>query len=89
MALRSRSLGSRIKDQLVFSVVAVLALFLLLRLLGFRATMPGLLLSILITVALNVGLSYWSQSSARRARESDRPVRRPDGDIRWRDDRDR
>lgn len=92
VAPRSRSLGGRARDQLVFSVVAVLALFVVLRLLGLRSPVSSIFLSVLLTLALNVGLSAWTDARARRHR-SHSPDRRPaqptrprDTDIRWRDE---
>lgn len=90
----SRSLGQRLRSQLVFSVVAVLALFVVLRMLGLRSPVSSIVLSVLLTLALNVGLSYLTDSRARRARpRTHRPARRPvepsrrrDADIRWRDE---
>lgn len=88
----SRSLGQRLRSQLVFSVVAVLALFVVLRMLGLRSPVSSIVLSVLLTLALNVGLSYMADSRARRGR-SHTPARRPvepsrrrDADIRWRDE---
>ena len=42
-----------------------------------------------ITIALNVGLSYWGEHSARRRSQQDRSYddrTRRDSDIRWRED---
>ena len=84
-----RSLTQRIRDTLGFSVVAILVLFVILRLLGVRSTFSSFFLSVVITIALNVGLSYWNESSARRrsaqGRSYDHAPRR-DSDIRWRED---
>ncbi|PMC75510.1 MULTISPECIES: hypothetical protein [unclassified Brachybacterium] len=88
MTRRSRSLAGRIRDHLGFSVVAIGVLFIILRLLGVRSTVTGFLFSVLITLALNVGLSYWNEHRARTA--SRRPPRREmrgGGDIRFREDR--
>lgn len=88
MAPRSRSFTGRIRDQLVFSVVAVLILFVALRFLGVRSPVSSIFLSVMLTLALNVGLSYWGEARARRERRasSQRQVRSGGGDIRWRDD---
>ncbi len=93
VAPRSRSFTGRIRDQLLFSVVAVVVLFIALRLLGVRSTVPSLFLSVLLTLALNVGLSYWGEARARsaRRRSATRPTRGTTrhtggGDIRWRDE---
>lgn len=80
-----QSLLARIRAHLGFSVVAILAIFIVLRLLGVRSTVSGFVLSVAVTLALNVGLSYYND---RRAR-SGRPRRDPTpggGDIRWRED---
>lgn len=92
MAPRSRSFTQRIRDHLGFSIVAVLILFVALRFLGVRSPVSSIFLSILVTIALNVGLSYWGEHRARRAREDaliarGRSAARGGGDIRWRDDR--
>ena len=93
MSPRPRSLTQRIRDTLGFSVVAILVLFILLRLVGVRSTIPSLFLSIIITIGLNVGLSYYYDHRARSGRASGRRDDRVDEDIRWRredpDDRDR
>ncbi|MCG7309670.1 hypothetical protein Bra3105_15525 [Brachybacterium halotolerans subsp. kimchii] len=68
MAPRSRSLTGRIRDQIGFSLVAVLVLFMLLRVFGVRSSVAGLVLSIALTLALNVGLSYIGEARARSAR---------------------
>lgn len=68
MAPRSRSLTRRIRDQIGFSLVAVLVLFMLLRVFGVRSSVAGLVLSIVLTLALNVGLSYIGEQRARSAR---------------------
>ncbi|MGY5763985.1 hypothetical protein ACXET9_02130 [Brachybacterium sp. DNPG3] len=80
-----RGLVQRIRDHLGFSVGAIVVLFVVLRLLGFRSTLTGLLLSVLITLALNVGLSYYYDQRARRGRRPSRPAR-GGGDIRWSED---
>lgn len=85
MATPTRPLGRRIRDHLTFSVVAVLALFFILRLLGIRSSVAGLFLSILITLALNVGLSYLTEARARSRARNPVPPPRGGGDIRWRD----
>ena len=93
MSPRPRSLTQRIRDTLGFSVVAILVLFILLRLVGVRSTIPSLFLSIIITIGLNVGLSYYYDHRARSGRASSRRDDHVDEDIRWRradpDDRDR
>lgn len=93
MSPRPRSLTQRIRDTLGFSVVAILVLFILLRLVGVRSTIPSLFLSIIITIGLNVGLSYYYDHRARSGRDAGRPGGHVDEDIRWRradpDDRDR
>jgi hypothetical protein len=72
-----------VRDHLGFSIVAIGVLFIVLRLLGMRSTLGGFVLSVGITLALNVGLSYYYE---RRAR-SPRPQRevRGGGDIRFRE----
>lgn len=84
MSRPSRSLVQRVRDHLGFSIVAIGVLFIMLRLLGMRSTLGGFVLSVGITLALNVGLSYYYE---RRAR-SPRPRRqtRGGGDIRFRED---
>lgn len=84
MPRRSRSFLQRIRDQIGFSLVTLLVLFMLLRLVGVRSTVASFVLSLVVTVGLNVALSYWSEHRAAR------PVPPPrGGDIRWRDDDDR
>lgn len=86
---RRRSLTQRIRDTLLFSVVAILVLFIILRLVGVRSTFSSFFLSVVITIALNVGLSYWSERSSKRRSQQDRSYddRTPrDSDIRWRED---
>lgn len=68
MAPRSRSLTRRIRDQIGFSLVAVLVLFMVLRVFGVRSSVASLVLSIVLTLALNVGLSYIGEQRARSAR---------------------
>lgn len=84
MSRPSRSLVQRVRDHLGFSIVAIGVLFIVLRLLGVRSTFGGFVLSVAITIALNVGLSYVQE---RRARDP-RPRRdvRGGGDIRFRED---
>ncbi|WP_241237284.1 hypothetical protein [Brachybacterium saurashtrense] len=84
MSPRSRSLVQRVRDHLGFSVVAIGVLFVLLRLVGVRSTFAGFLLSVGITLALNVGLSYWQEHRARHPRP--RRESRGGGDIRFRED---
>jgi hypothetical protein len=86
VAPRSRPLSRRIRDQIGFSLVAVLVLFMVLRVFGVRSTVASFVLSVAITIALNVGLSYVSEQRERRARRRPaRPQDRDRGDIRWRD----
>ncbi|WP_058234789.1 hypothetical protein [Devriesea agamarum] len=73
MARRSRTLRQRIGNQLLFSIAVLTVLFFLLKFIGIRVTMPGLVLSIVITVALNVALSYWNVNrSPNRPRDEQR-----------------
>ena len=72
------------RDHLGFSIVAIGVLFIVLRLLGMRSTLGGFVLSVGITLALNVGLSYYYERRARSARP--RPEARGGGDIRFRED---
>ncbi|MGQ4537626.1 hypothetical protein ACUH94_03725 [Dermabacteraceae bacterium P7074] len=58
MARRTRTLRQRISDQLFFSAVMVTGIFMLLKLIGMRIGIQGLVLSIILTVAINVGMSY-------------------------------
>jgi hypothetical protein len=84
MNRRPRSLVQRVRDHLGFSVVAIGVLFVVLRLVGVRSTFVGFAMSVGITLALNVGLSYYHDHRARHprpARES-----RGGGDIRFRED---
>ncbi|MEE1618974.1 hypothetical protein V1260_12960 [Brachybacterium sp. J144] len=83
MSRRSRSLLGRIKDHLVISVVTIGVLFIVLRLAGLRSTFASFMLSLLITIGLNVGLSYYADYRARRPRS---PAPRGGGDIRWREE---
>lgn len=71
------------RDQLMFSVVAILVLAVVLRVVGVRSSIGSLVLSIVLTLLLNVGLSYWAERRARGAQS--RPAPR-DADIRWRDE---
>jgi Flp pilus assembly protein TadB len=68
VAPRSRGLTARIRDQIGFSLVAVLVLFIVLRLLGVRNTVAGFFFSVLLTIGLNVGLSYFYEYRARRGK---------------------
>lgn len=66
--------------------------FVVLSLMGIKAKFASLVLSILLTLALNVGLSYyyeWRRDRERAAiREGRANVRdRRDGDIRMRDEK--
>ncbi|GAA1484359.1 hypothetical protein [Brachybacterium fresconis] len=84
MSRRSRSLARRVREHLGFSVIAIGVLFVVLRLLGVRSTFAGFLLSVGITLALNVGLSYYNDHRSRNPRPRTAP--RGGGDIRWRED---
>lgn len=87
MAPRSRSLAGRIRDQLGFSIAAILILFVVLRFVGVRSTVGSFFFSVIITIALNVGLSYYYDHRARRDRDrGGRAPRRGGSDIRFRDD---
>lgn len=96
MPSTSRPLGRPFRDQIVFSIAAVLVMVLALRLLGVRSPISSVVLSILLTVALNAGLAAWGRHRERRIREDQRIARRRDGlrhptrsgggDIRWRDE---
>lgn len=84
MSRRSRSLVQRVREHIVFSVVAIGVLFIVLRLVGVRSTFAGFVMSVGITLALNIGLSYYNDHRARSPR---RPTpSRGGGDIRWRED---
>ncbi|MGO2825588.1 hypothetical protein CIK81_12180 [Brachybacterium sp. JB7] len=85
MSRRSRSLATRVREHLGFSVVAIGVLFIVLRLLGVRSTFAGFALSVGITLALNVGLSYYNDRRARNPRPQ-QAAPRGGGDIRWRED---
>lgn len=79
-------------DHLFFSVVVMTLFFVVLSLMGIKAKFASLVLSILLTLALNVGLSYyyeWRRDRERVAiREGRANVRdRRDGDIRMRDEK--
>src|SRR5690625_4013587 len=65
MSRRSRSLVQRIRDHIVFSVVAIGELFIVLRLLGMRSTVAGVAFSVGVALALKVGLSYYNEYRAR------------------------
>ena len=87
-----RTLRQRIVDHLFFSVVVMTLFFVVLSLMGIKAKFASLVLSILLTLALNVGLSYyyeWRRDRERAAiREGRANVRdRRDGDIRMRDEK--
>lgn len=84
MSRRSRSLATRVREHIGFSVIAIGVLFIVLRLLGVRSTFAGFMLSVGITLALNVGLSYYNDRRARNPRPQAAP--RGGGDIRWRED---
>lgn len=81
---RPRSLIQRIRDQLGFSLVTLLVLFVVLRALGLRATVSAFLVSLMLTIGVNVALSYWHDHRARREAERGLPHPPADGDIRWR-----
>jgi hypothetical protein len=83
MSSPSRSLVQRVRDHLGFSIVAIGVLFIVLRLLGMRSTLGGFVLSVGITLALNVGLSYYYERRARSSRP--RQEARGGGDIRFRE----
>ena len=89
-----RTLRQRIMDHLFFSVVVMTLFFVVLSLMGIKAKFASLVLSILLTLALNVGLSYyyeWRRDRDRERaaiREGRANVRdRRDGDIRMRDEK--
>lgn len=84
MSRRSRSLVQRVREHIVFSVVAIGVLFIVLRLVGVRSTFAGFVLSVGITLALNIGLSYYNDYRARSPRRS--APSPGGGDIRWRED---
>ncbi len=84
MSRRPLILGHRVRDHLGFSVVEIGVLFIVLRLLGVRSTVAGFAMSVAITLALNVGLSYYQEHRARNPRPQ-REVR-GGGDIRFRED---
>ncbi|WP_394215589.1 hypothetical protein [Brachybacterium vulturis] len=83
MSRRPRSLFQRVRDHIGFSVVAIGVLFILLRLLGVRSTFAGFALSVVITLGLNVGLSYYHDHRARNPRPQRQA--RGGGDIRFRE----
>lgn len=72
------------RDHIGFSVIAIGVLFILLRLVGVRSTFAGFALSVGITLALNVGLSYYNDYRARNPRP--RREAPGGGDIRFRED---
>lgn len=84
MNRRPRGLVQRVRDHIGFSVIAIGVLFIVLRLLGVRSTFAGFALSVGITLALNVGLSYYHDYRAKHPK----PARqgRGGGDIRFRED---
>ncbi|ASK66504.1 hypothetical protein CFK39_12565 [Brachybacterium avium] len=84
MSRRPRSLVQRVRDHIGFSVIAIGVLFIVLRLLGVRSTFAGFVLSVVITLGLNVGLSYYNEHRARNPRPQRQP--RSGGDIRFRED---
>src|SRR5699024_3593253 len=84
MSRRPRSLVQRVREHIGFSVIAIGVLCMLLRLVGVRSTFAGFVLSVALTLALNVGLSYYNDHRARNPRPQ-RPAR-GGGDIRFRED---
>ena len=89
---KRKTLRQRIMDHLFFSVVVMTLFFVVLSLMGIKAKFASLVLSILITLALNVGLSYYYEWRRDREREAIRNGRahsgnRHDGDIRTRDEK--
>ena len=85
MSRRPRTLFQRVREHIGFSVIAIGVLFVLLRLLGLRSTFAGFVLSVGITLALNVALSYYSDYRAKHPRPQ-RPSERGGGDIRFREE---
>lgn len=85
MSRRRRTLFQRVREHIGFSVIAIGVLFVLLRLLGLRSTFAGFVLSVGITLALNVALSYYSDYRAKHPRPQ-RPSERGGGDIRFREE---
>lgn len=88
MKPRRRSFGQRIKDHLFFSVVVMTGIFVVLSILGVKARFASLVISIALTLALNVGLSYYYDYRAQRewdARRAGTAPRPRDTDIRFRD----
>lgn len=86
MSPRRRTLTQRIKDHLGFSLVAILILFIVLRMFGVRSTVASFFFSVLLTIGLNVGLSYYYDHKG--AEGGARPDPRG-GDIRWVEEDDR
>ena len=84
MSRASRGLVQRVREHIGFSVVAIGVLFVVLRLVGIRSTFAGFAMSVLITLALNVGLSYYQEYRAKNPRKQ--PAPRGGGDIRFRED---
>ncbi|MDN5822143.1 MAG: hypothetical protein L0H39_11725 [Brachybacterium sp.] len=84
MSRRARSLVQRVREHIGFSVIAIGVLFIVLRLLGVRSTFAGFALSVVITLGLNVGLSYYNDHRARNPRPQRQA--RGGGDIRFRED---
>ncbi len=89
---KRKTLRQRIMDHLFFSIVVMTLFFVVLSLMGIKAKFASLVLSILLTLALNVGLSYyyeWRRDRERAAiREGRAKPRDPrDGDIRMRDEK--
>ncbi len=86
MSRASRGLVQRVREHIGFSVVAIGVLFVVLRLVGIRSTFAGFAMSVLITLALNVGLSYYQEYRAKNPKKQ--PAPRGGGDIRFREDDD-
>ncbi|ANP26974.1 hypothetical protein DAD186_04170 [Dermabacter vaginalis] len=89
---KRKTLRQRIMDHLFFSVVVMTLFFVVLSLMGIKAKFASLVLSILLTLALNVGLSYyyeWRRDRERAAIREGRanPRESRDGDIRMKDEK--
>lgn len=85
---RRKSLGARTKDHLFFSVVVMTGIFVVLSVVGVKARFASLVMSILLTLALNVGLSYYYDHRAQKQWEAQQrgfDPRPRDTDIRFRD----
>ena len=79
-----RTLRQRIMDHLFFSVVVMTLFFVVLSLMGIKAKFASLVLSILLTLALNVGLSYYYEWRRDRERAAIREGRECARQTRWR-----